>query len=162
MLMNRGFTLIELTVVMAIVSLVLGIGTPAMMEMVQNAKIRSTATQLVSALQMGKSVAIRNNTTSMVSLNPDKSWTVEAPQGNIVNQGTIGDVSGITAMPSTNVVTFNSLGSAANNISIDIAGTAACKQNGGEITCLRVEVLAGGAIHACDPDNAGGDHACSL
>lgn len=43
--------------------------TPAMTGMMQNAKIRSTATQLVSALQMGKSVAILNNTTSIVTLN---------------------------------------------------------------------------------------------
>ena len=159
---TRGFTLIETVVTLGILSLILGIGVSPMMDMLQNARIRSTATQLVSTLQMGKSVAIRNNTTSVVTLNADKSWTVEAPQGTVLNQGAISAVSDITPAPAANVVAFNSLGSIANNVSINITGPSACKQNGGEITCLRVEVLAGGAIHTCDPSSTGGDNACSL
>jgi hypothetical protein len=116
----------------------------------------------VSALQIGKSVAIRNNTTAVVTLNADKSWKVEAPQGTVLNRGAISAVSDITPTPAASVVAFNSLGSIANNVSINITGPSACKQNGGEITCLRVEVLAGGAIHTCDPNTAGGDNACSL
>jgi prepilin-type N-terminal cleavage/methylation domain-containing protein len=162
MLMDKGFTLIELAVTLVVLSLILGIGAPPMMDMMQNARIRSTSTQLVSALQMGKSIAIRNNTTAVVTLNADKSWTVEAPQGTVVNKGTISAVSGITPVPAANVVSFNSLGSITNNVSISITGPSACRENGGDITCLRVEVLAGGAIHACDPSNPEGDNACSL
>ncbi len=160
--MDKGFTLVEIAVTLAVLSLIIGIGAPPMMDMMQNARIRSMATQMVSALQIGKSVAIRNNTTTVVFLNSDNSWTVEAPQGTVVNKGTIASVSGIVRAPTGNVVAFNSLGSTPNSVSINITGQAPCRQDGGDITCLRVEVLAGGAIHACDPSNAGGDHACSL
>jgi prepilin-type N-terminal cleavage/methylation domain-containing protein len=159
---THGFTLIELVVTVGVLSLILGIGVTPMMDMWQNAKIRSTATQVVSALQMGRSLAIRNNMTSVVRLNADKSWTVEAPQGTVLNQGSISAVSGITPSPVVNEVAFNSLGTIANNVSINITGPSVCKQHGGEIICLRVEVLAGGAIHTCDPSSSGGDNACSL
>jgi type IV fimbrial biogenesis protein FimT len=160
--MTKGFTLIELAMTLVILSLVLGIGIPPMMDMMQNSRIRSTATQLVSALQMGKSVAIRNNATAIVTANADNSWTVEVPQGIVVNKGSIGVTSGITLTPSPSAVPFNSIGTTTNSVIINVTGTSACKHNGGDITCLRVEVLSGGAIHACDPSITGGDNACSL
>ena len=163
MLIHKGFTLIEVAVTLVIFSIIIMMASPYMSDMLQNSKIRSASEQLKGGLQIARSEAIRRNTTMVFTLN-STAWSVDVPNGTApTKQGVLGGMGAITITPSANTVSFNSVG-ATTNTTIDLTGTAACKKDGGDISCLRVEVLAGGAIQTCDTNitTTGADHACSL
>jgi len=60
---ERGFTLLELMVGIAIVVLSLAIVAPGFADWIQNSKVRSYAESLQNALQFARSEAVRRNTT---------------------------------------------------------------------------------------------------
>ena len=58
----RGFSLIELAVVLAIIALVIGFGLPSFSVWSQNTKIRAAAESIQSGLQAARTEAVRRNT----------------------------------------------------------------------------------------------------
>lgn len=54
-----GFTLIELMITLAIVAIVASLGTPSLRQFIQNAKINTATNDLVSALHVARTQAIR-------------------------------------------------------------------------------------------------------
>jgi len=56
---NTGFTLIELMVTVAIAGVVLGIGIPSFNEAIRNSRLTTSANELISALNLTKSEAIK-------------------------------------------------------------------------------------------------------
>ncbi|MEH6582014.1 MAG: GspH/FimT family pseudopilin [Halioglobus sp.] len=75
---SKGFTLIELMVVMAIAALTLFLAAPAMRVMIDSNQLRTQASLLMSALQLARSEAIIRNTP--VSLCPSQAAIVSSPQ----------------------------------------------------------------------------------
>lgn len=59
---NRGFSLIELVVVIAILAVLLGLGMPSLTAYLENAKVRAAAENLLAGLQQARAEAIRLNT----------------------------------------------------------------------------------------------------
>lgn len=57
----RGFSLIEIAVVLAVMAMLLALGLPAMGEFLQNSQIRSGAEAAVQGLQTARSEAVRRN-----------------------------------------------------------------------------------------------------
>ncbi len=55
----RGFTLVELTVVLTIAGILLAIGVPAMHGLVQTQRVSAAANDLLSAMNLARSEAIR-------------------------------------------------------------------------------------------------------
>lgn len=58
---NRGFSLIELMVVIAILGLLLAIGIPSFATWLRNVQIRNAAESLQSGLQFARTEALRRN-----------------------------------------------------------------------------------------------------
>lgn len=57
----RGFTLIELIIVIAIISILLSIGIPGFNEWVQNTQLRTAAEGVMNGMQQARSEAVRRN-----------------------------------------------------------------------------------------------------
>lgn len=61
MLVERGLTLVELLVGMAIVAILLALGVPSIAEYLQSAKMNSAAQSYLTGLQLARSEAVRRN-----------------------------------------------------------------------------------------------------
>ena len=75
----RGFSLIELMIVIAILGIVLSLGVPMFRTFMQNQKIRATAESIYNGLQMARGEAIKNNgVTCFYPIEPSNgaSWCV--------------------------------------------------------------------------------------
>lgn len=59
--LQRGFTLVEMMVVVAIMAILLGVAAPSFQTFVANAKIRSVAENIQAGLMLAKSEALRRN-----------------------------------------------------------------------------------------------------
>jgi type IV fimbrial biogenesis protein FimT len=74
---REGFTLIELLVLMMVMALTLGIGVPAFVTMMANARMSAAANDLVSSLHAARSEAsVRGRT---VTLCASADWGADAP-----------------------------------------------------------------------------------
>lgn len=63
---QSGFTLVELLVTVAIAAIVLSVAVPSMRDIIQNSRISSVTNELVSALMVARSEAIRQNAMACV------------------------------------------------------------------------------------------------
>lgn len=57
----RGFSLVELLVVVAVLGLVLMLGLPNVSAWLQNTQIRNSAEAMISGLQLARAEALRRN-----------------------------------------------------------------------------------------------------
>lgn len=65
---QRGFSIIELVIGLAIIGLVMAMGLPTLADWLRNVQVRGTAEALTSALQLARTEAIRGNTTVLFQL----------------------------------------------------------------------------------------------
>lgn len=84
---QRGVTLIELVIGMAIVAMLVSAGLPSFMQWMQNAQVRAAAEGLQTGLQLARAEAVRRNTpvrfqltstlTNACALSPSgKNWVI--------------------------------------------------------------------------------------
>ena len=59
--LQRGFTMVEVMVSVAIIAIVIAIGIPSLSTWVQNTQVRSTAESLLTGLQLARAEAVRQN-----------------------------------------------------------------------------------------------------
>lgn len=167
---ERGVTLIEIAVGLAIVALTLTIGMPMMADWLQNLQIRNAAEGIHGGLQVARGEAVRRNAhVEFVLSNPGAvggtGWTVRDVRTATVIQAKPdgeGSAKAIVAVQPADAttVTFNGLGrtptSPATNgdgtpfltrIDIDSSVMAA-----GDSRDLRVTIGSGGQIRMCDPN----------
>jgi len=78
---QRGFTLVEAMVVLAIIVVLAGVGIPAMQDFVASQRVKSAASELFSDILQARSEAIKRNTD--VTLAPvgtwNAGWTIASP-----------------------------------------------------------------------------------
>jgi len=67
----RGFTLIELMVTVAVMAIVAAIAAPAMQGIVRANRLAATSTEVITALQLARTEAVRRNARVMVCASAD-------------------------------------------------------------------------------------------
>lgn len=176
---NRGFSLVELLIVVAVLGLVLMLGLPNVSAWLQNTQIRNGAEAMISGLQLARTEALRRNRLVRFNLvdnltagcnlgtgGPDWIVSMADPSGNCgadpsdavdpfilqKRSNQEGSPNAVLAASDTGV-TFNGLGAASGTLQIDFSnpGGGACQTAAGPMRCLRVVVSSSGSVRMCDP-----------
>ncbi|MDD2863747.1 MAG: GspH/FimT family pseudopilin [Methylococcales bacterium] len=130
---NKGFTFIELMITVAIISIMLTVGLPSFKSTVASNRLTSTTNEIISALQLAKSEAIKQHKTVVIrkkNNNWANGWEVFVDD---LIENKIFD-SGETVLV---VSTFDSLNSTVNIVSTYpnyISFTATGRANAGHFT----------------------------
>ncbi len=96
--LNRGYTLLELMVTVAIAAVVAALAAPAFNNVIEKQRVRSAADALISSLSLARSEAITRNSTVTVA-QKNSSWTTG---WTLVAGGTtLRDESGVTGVTIT-------------------------------------------------------------
>lgn len=149
----RGFSLIELMVVLSIMALLVMAAMPSFSTWVRNVKVRAVADDLQNALRTAQAEAVRRSrqmvfvrtggatdAVSSLSASADGArWAIVAlplGEGNsaaIVEVGALGDAAaGVSITGSANALCFNSLGRLTANASVSTSvANAGCTVSGG-------------------------------
>jgi len=178
---QRGVSLIELMVGLAVFAILLGIAVPNFSTFMQNSKIRTSAEAIQNGLSLARVEAVRRNTNVQFALGVGTSWVVGCQTANDDCPASIQTRAGANGSSNIRVVTsevvattglaagapvfdstlsFNSLGRvttatlpAGHNAAFDITNPdgGTCAAVSGPMRCLRVVVTPGGQVRMCDP-----------
>ena len=69
---NRGFTLMELLITLAVVAIVASLAVPSFQNMIATQRVRSAANDLATALNFARSEAVKRN--RVVTVTPVATW----------------------------------------------------------------------------------------
>lgn len=167
MRLQRGVTLIELSITIAIAAILIALAVPSFKIMLANAQIRTAAQALHDGLQLARVEAIRRNERVIFTKGTQSAWTVSIEsdastvQTRPYTEGSTAATVSVTPNGAIKV-TFNSLGrvvantDASNSISqldIDVPITLIPAADSHE---LRITITTGGAIRLCDPNATAG------
>lgn len=142
---NKGFTLLELMIVVSIVAIFAGIGVPSFSRLIANQRVHAAASDLQTALWRARSEAIRLNT--QVVLSPaisadgwESGWVAPNPRAN--GQELISHValSGVTVTVGSSApasVTYRPSGRATSTMTIEVASKT---DSGAEPRCIRIDL----------------------
>jgi len=174
----RGFTLIEMMVTVALLSVLMMLAFPAMNEWIRNSRIRTVADALQNGLRLAQTEALRRSRQTVFSLtadtNPADGLTAVANGANWSvnfvplltgeeNVTTFIEGGGLTGLAPNVRITgpatlcFNSLGRVADNPAPGTGVACSAATAAYDITIpnadrpMRVLVALGGQVRLCDP-----------
>jgi len=158
---NRGFSLIELVIVMAVLAILMRQGLPAVADYRDQAALRSAAVDLHQAVQMSRSEAIKRNIRTELRVS-DSGWEVHDVTSVPSVRLSVGSLDP-RARASVQTIRFASNGRtfpAGTESRIDLTqGNALCEAGS---RCMAVRVGSGGAARVCNPLKTTGEQgACS-
>ncbi|WP_084614950.1 pilus assembly FimT family protein [Pseudomonas batumici] len=145
---QRGVTLLETMVAIAIMGIVIAWGIPSLSDVISNNTVKSTADVVFSALQEARSEALKRNTAVSATIT---ATAINLSGSNYAKTISLaGAGSGTTISQSTaGAITFTSTGQivASTSYTITIINTSCAANN----ACLNVEAYGGGFIKVCNP-----------
>lgn len=165
---QRGISLIELIIGIAILGIILGAGVPAYTTWIANSRVHNAAEALLNGLQLARAEALSRNTRVQLTLNADSGWTIgcvtataECPatiqtrpgaegSANLTLSITLADAT-TTAGPAS--IAFDALGRPAGanpivRVDLDVPTTVLAAADSRE---LRLLIAAAGQARMCDP-----------
>lgn len=155
-----GFTLIELMITVAILSILASIALPSFRAMIRQSQTLNAAEAVVNGLQKARGEAVARNTNVDFVLGAGASWTVQLSGGGTVietrssNEGSASTTFAVLPAAAT-TVTYNSLGGIANGTTALTRVTLTTTDDNKPLG-LRVNIGAGGDTKICDPNLATG------
>ncbi len=160
---QKGFTLIDLMVTMAVFAILMIVGIPTMRSMIEDNRLRSSSEELYSKLTQSKARAIDNQKDVTVNFVTGQNWCYGANINtvcscNVVNNCALGSVTNnanqtslsITGFTSSNAIIKSGLGTLANS------GKATFSLNGKSVSIIVSQM---GLITICS-DTVGGYASC--
>lgn len=167
---RRGFSLIELMVVIALAALLLLIGLPSFTTMLSNLRVRSVADSVLEGLQVARIEALKRNQNVIFRLDSSTGggWSVVLADNTVIQSksAAAGATVDVALSPSGTQVVFNNLGrrqspsaGVVDILELNVAnpGFGTCEEIGGSVRCLRITVTIGGESRLCDPQRGSGD-----
>lgn len=163
---QRGMTLIEIMITLAIMGILLMIGMPSFNTWLANTQVRTGAEGLTNGLQLARAEAVRRNGNVTFVLGTQTGWTVSvASSGEVVQSRSEEDGSKnatVTVTPlGATTLTFNGYGRVTTNADaspaitqIDVGSSTLAAS---ETRALRITLGSGGNVRMCDPALAAGD-----
>lgn len=171
----RGFTLVELMVVIAILAMFMLYAVPGMTDYMTNAKIRNSAQALQAGLMKARAEAIRTNrpiqffTTNASPPLLDsaanatgRNWVIAdrtrpplqgGPALVEIRDAREGSATQVTQTTNQNTITFNPIGGTdlIANAVFSFAHPSTTCAAGSAVRCMGVVVNPSGRVHLCDP-----------
>ncbi|PTS86080.1 pilus assembly protein FimT [Pseudomonas sp. HMWF032] len=107
----RGFTLIELMIILVLLSIVAGIAIPNLTRLITNHQIENQAQTLNSLLQFARTEAVVRRT-SVAVVNNGNAWAVRLGGQTLIQETFDPERASVSTLPNPANITFNSNGSA--------------------------------------------------
>lgn len=173
---RRGFSLVELLLVITILGFLLAIAIPNMSEWIASTRLRMKAEGLFGGISLARSHALKRNTKVFFRLAADSSWTIgcsvpevdrdadgiaECPaviEQKPASEGGSGVTLTVTPGPAT-TVTYSGMGRLVANVDGSVAMTQIDVSTGGGGATLvwRVQITGTGQARVCNPAIAAGE-----
>lgn len=163
---ERGFSLVELIIAVALMVLIVLVGLPAFSGILSGFRVRAVAEGMLAGVQMARTEALRRNQAI--------SFVLTAEDGGGWDVRLVSDGSTLQTKPASEggkvnvqadldtTITFNNLGQrtapagGALTFSLTMPDVGSC-QPVGNIRCLSVVVQASGEVRLCDPQRLAPD-----
>lgn len=177
-LVQQGFTILELMVVVAVGAILLSVALPSMTQVIRNNSVGAAAELIQNALRQAEGEAIRRNgevdfmltdnapsmaTVSSLTAKIDgKNWAVRMVDSTVpnryVNGATTSQVSEGVILQGPAGVRFNGSGRVLDLTSAPVGSKQIFRVSRASATVAYcVFVTPGGAVKMCDPSKASGD-----
>ncbi|TXF12056.1 prepilin-type N-terminal cleavage/methylation domain-containing protein [Pelomicrobium methylotrophicum] len=170
-LKQRGVSLIELMIGIALLAILLFVGVDSYRTWIQNTQVRTVAEAILNGMQLARGEAVRRNVNVQMVLSGGTGWVVSvANTGELIQSRTDGE-GGKNAMLSVipsgaTTITFNGLGRVVANADaspsiaqVEVSSSALADA---ETRKLQIRVGVGGDVRMCDPQLSPPDpRACS-
>jgi type IV fimbrial biogenesis protein FimT len=153
---ERGFSLIELLVGVAILAILASMAVPSFAKLIADTRVRSTADQLRDSIVRARQEALKRNAPVTLSVANGVGTLGIAAFG--ANEAV--DITSFSykAQVSEGDVTLDGSGRASADASFLVSSPQyACRADGGPVTCYKLQVFAGGAVRMCDPSKSAGE-----
>jgi type IV fimbrial biogenesis protein FimT len=134
---QRGFTLIELMIVVTLLAVMLGIGIPSFQGFIAGQRVKTAAYDFATALLVARSEAIKRNTAVTISQTGSwiGGWTVAAGGTTFATQQALSNVTVTTNPNPTTSVVYQGNGRIASSLTFQFSGTGTSS-----VRCVSVNV----------------------
>ena len=125
--MRRGLTLLEITIVVAIVALVAAIATPGLLRRLDRSSVRHATTEILGTLSLARSTAVARESYVTVTFDSVRSCITVAVEGDTLVARMLGAIYGVTIRSNRDSLVYGAsgLGFGASNQSVVISRRSA-------------------------------------
>ena len=154
----RGFTVIELAVVITVLGIILALGVPGFSNVLIDNAVRARAESAAEGLRVARLEAIHRNSRATIDFD-GAGWSVSVPDSDggddlvVRGEPSISSDEAFTVDASHDQILFNGTGRPnVGDFSIAFGHqSGACEAEGGNVRCLRVQMNPRGIVRLCDP-----------